>query len=85
MLIKPAEGVSYAAILNDLKKRVKPEEVGITVQQIRETHSKDLLVKLKSFNQDRGQKTPSSKSLLVQTDFSATLSSELRLRMLNRP
>ena len=54
MLIKPAEGVSYVAILKDFKKRVKPEELGVTVQGIRETRSKDLLVELKCYKEGRG-------------------------------
>ena len=47
VLVKPAEGMSYAIILLELKKRVNPDELGATVQGIRETRSKDLLVKLK--------------------------------------
>ena len=37
---------SYASILRELKKRVNPDELGATVQGIRETRSKDLLVEL---------------------------------------
>ena len=44
-LIKLAEEVSYAAILKNLKKHVKPDELGVTVHGIRETCSKDLLGK----------------------------------------
>ena len=47
VLIKPTEGESYAAILKDLKKHVKPDELGVTVHGIGETSSKDLLVELK--------------------------------------
>ena len=47
MLIKPAEGISYASILRDLERRVNPDELGVTVQGIREKRSKDLLVELK--------------------------------------
>ena len=36
-LIKPDKGVNYLAILNDLKKRFKPEEMDVTVQRIIET------------------------------------------------
>ena len=35
--INPAERVSYATILKELKKRVKPEELRVTIQRIRET------------------------------------------------
>ena len=45
--IKPVEGVSYAAIVKNLKKHVKPDELGVTVHGIRKTRSKDLLVELK--------------------------------------
>ena len=54
MLIKPAEAVSYAAILKDLKKRVKPDELCVTVHEIGETCFKDFLVKLKYSKDDRG-------------------------------
>ena len=53
VLIKPAEGMSYASILRKLKKRVNPDELGATVQGIRETRSKDLLVELKFSQKDR--------------------------------
>ena len=46
-LIKHAEGVNNAAILKGLKKCVKPDELSVTVQRIRETRSEDLLVELK--------------------------------------
>ena len=36
-----------ATILRDLKKRVNPDELDVTVQGIRETHLKDLLLELK--------------------------------------
>ena len=41
VFIKPAEGISYATILFELKKRVNPDELGATVQGINETRSKD--------------------------------------------
>ena len=47
--------MSYVAIPKDLKKRVKPGEMGVTVQGIRETRAKDLLVKVKCSNKDRGR------------------------------
>ena len=40
VLIKTTEGVSYADILKDLKKHVKPDELCVTVHGIRETRSK---------------------------------------------
>ena len=43
VLIKPAEGMSYASILRKLTKRVNPNELDATVQGIRETRSKDTL------------------------------------------
>ena len=55
VLIKPTEGVSYAAILKDLKKHVEPDELGVTVHGIRETRSKDLLVELKCSKEGRGR------------------------------
>ena len=55
MLIKPAEGMSYASMLRELKKRVNPDELDATVQGIKETRSKDLLVELKCFTKSRGR------------------------------
>ena len=55
VFIKPAEGMSYVSILRELKKRVNPDELGATVQGIRETRSKNLLVKLKCSKKDRGR------------------------------
>ena len=39
--------MSCASIPRDLKRRVNPDELGVTVQGIRETRSKGLLVELK--------------------------------------
>ena len=55
VLIKPAEGMSYASILRDLKRCVNPDELGVTVQGIRETRSKDLLVRLNCPKEVRGR------------------------------
>ena len=51
--MKPSEGVSYATILKNLKSRVNPEELGITIGGIRETRTKDLLVEIKCDAKDR--------------------------------
>ena len=55
VLIKPAEEMSYASILCELKKRVNPDKLGATVEGIREMRSKDLLVKLKCSTKSRGR------------------------------
>ena len=55
VLIKPAEGMRYASILRELKKRVNPDELGATVQGMRETRSKDLLVELTCSTKSRGR------------------------------
>ena len=55
VLIKPTEGVSYAAILKDLKKHLKPDELSVKVHGIRERRSKDLLVELKCSKEGRGR------------------------------
>ena len=56
VLIKPAKGVSYAAILKNLKQRVKLDELGVTVHEMRRTRSEDLLVELKCFKEGRGRR-----------------------------
>ena len=53
VLIKPAGEMSYASILRELKNRVNPDELGATVQGIRKTRSKDLLVELTCFTKSR--------------------------------
>ena len=47
--------MSYASILRDLKRCVNPDELGVTIQVIRETRSKDLLVELKCPKDGRRQ------------------------------
>ena len=54
VLIKPAEGVSYTAIFKNLKKNVKPDELGVTVHGIRKTCSRGLLLELKCSKEGRG-------------------------------
>ena len=53
--MKPDEGVIYAAILKDLKKHAKPDELCVTIHGIREMRSKDLLVELKCSKEGRGR------------------------------
>ena len=50
VLVKPSEGVSYAAILKNLKSRVNPEELGIKIGGIRDTRTKDLLVEVNTLS-----------------------------------
>ena len=45
--------MSYASILRGLNKRVNLDELGSTVQGIRETRSNDLIVELKCSKKDR--------------------------------
>ena len=75
VLIKPVEGMSYASILRELKKSVNPEELGATVQGIRETRSKDLLVELKCSTKIRGRLDTAFKEAV-----GARISSRLRQR-----
>ena len=39
VIMKPAEGVSSAAILKNLKRRVNSEELGVRIDGIRETRT----------------------------------------------
>ena len=47
--------MNYVAILKDLKKHVKPDELGVTVHGIRETCSKDLPLELKCSEEGKGR------------------------------
>ena len=53
--MKAAKGMSYASILLELKKHVNPDELGATIQGIRETRSKDILEELECSKKDRGR------------------------------
>ena len=55
VIIKPAEGVSYAAILKNLNSRVNSEELEVRIVGIRETRTKDLLVEVKCTAENRGR------------------------------
>ena len=65
VLIKPTMGVSYAAILKDLKKHVKLDELGVTVHGIRDTRSIDLLIELKCSKEGRGRLDTSLKEVFA--------------------
>ena len=54
-MIKPSEGVSYAAILKNLKCRVSPKELGVKIGGIQKTRTKGLQVKVKCAAEDRGK------------------------------
>ena len=55
VIIKSAEGISYAAILKNLKSHVNSEELGATIRGIRETRFKDLLFEVNCAAKDRGR------------------------------
>ena len=80
VLIKPAEGMSYASILRELKKRVNPEKLGATVQGIRETRSKNLLVEHKCSKKSRERLDTALKRCLEPGGRSAISSPGSRLR-----
>lgn len=46
VLVKPVEGNSYANVLRELKKSVKPEEAEVTVKSVRKTKDGSLLLEL---------------------------------------
>ena len=51
-------------ILKNLKKRVKPDELSATVQQIREMRSKALLVELKCSKEGKGRPDAAFKEVI---------------------
>lgn len=53
VLIKPAEGKSYAEVLKELRERIKPEDVGAEVSRIRQTRAGDILVELGAETKDK--------------------------------
>ena len=63
VLVKPTEGVSYAAILKSLKSRVNPKELGVTVQGIRETRFRRLLVEMTKTAKDRDKLNSASREV----------------------
>lgn len=46
VLISPAEGQTYANVLADLRRKIKPEETGVRVKNLRPTVSGKILVEL---------------------------------------
>ena len=67
VIIKPAEGVSYTGILKNLKSRVHPEELGVSIGGIRETRTKDLLVEVKCAAENRGRLDSAYRSVVGES------------------
>ena len=65
--IKPSDGVSYAESLKSLKSRVNPEELGFKIGGIRETRTKDLLVKVKCAAENRGRLDPAFRDVVEES------------------
>lgn len=53
LLIKPAEGKSYAEVLGEIREKVKPEDTETEVRCIRQTRSGDILVELGRNTKDK--------------------------------
>ena len=63
------------------QEEVKPEILGFTVQGIRETRSKDLLVDLKFSKEDRGHLDSAFKGVIDSNCLFVTSSTGLRWRL----
>ena len=50
IVLKPADGKSYADILSTIRKAVKPEESGVEIRSIRQTRAGQVLLELKEGN-----------------------------------
>lgn len=44
--LSSAEGVSYAEVFKNLKKKVKPDELGVTIKGVWETRNGGVLIKV---------------------------------------
>ena len=44
ILIKPKEGVKYADVLRGIKEKVKPDQMDVAIEKIRDTRQGDVLV-----------------------------------------
>ena len=93
VLVNSTEEVSYAAILKVPKKRVQSDELGLTVQGIRQMRSMDLLVELKCFKEGRGRLDTTLKPSIEDEDVEAAVRGffdhgtelELKVSLTKRP
>src|SRR5204863_6946885 len=46
ILIRPSDGKSYADVLGEIRRRVRPEDQGAVIKGLRKTRAGDLLVEL---------------------------------------
>lgn len=46
VLIRPADGRKYADVLKDIRSKVRPDDIGVTVKAVRETRAGYILVEL---------------------------------------
>ena len=73
--------MSYAAISRDLRQHVKPDELGVTVHGIRETHSKDLLVELKCSKDGRGRLDTALKEVIGASETVCHLITKIEVKI----
>lgn len=55
ILVKPAQGQSYAQVLKDLKCKIKPDTLGVKIKGVRQTRSGDVLIEVKSEGEGRSK------------------------------
>ena len=83
VLVKPAERVSYAAFLKELRKHVKPVELSVIIHGIRKRRSKDLLGKLEYSKEDRGWPDSAIKEIIIGSRSVRHLISKIEVEIAN--
>lgn len=53
LLIKPAEGKTYAEVLKEIREKIKPEDTETEVNRIRQTRAGDILIELGDNTRDK--------------------------------
>lgn len=55
VLVKPAQGQSYAQVLKDLKSKIEPGTLGVKVKGIRKTRNGDVLIEVQGETEGRNK------------------------------
>ncbi|KAI4459379.1 cleavage stimulation factor subunit 2 [Holotrichia oblita] len=65
LLVKPAQGKSYAEVLRELRSNAKPEETGTEIKAVRKTRAGDMLLELGPSTKDTAGFSSALKKILV--------------------
>lgn len=73
LLVKPAQGKSYAEVLRELRAKAKPEESGTEIKAVRKTRKGDMLLELGPNTKDKASFSSALKKILGERANITTL------------